>query len=163
MNRRYDEIMERGRRKWTVYASFLKSLRKKRIPQLDTLFIRANDSAFEQINCLSCGRCCTHLGPKLNDKDISRLSKNQRMKPVRFIESYLRRDEDGDMVFQSMPCVFLGADCLCLVYADRPYACRDYPHMDSGRQKNRIPMHIENLLHCPAVILATEYLYSAGM
>ena len=163
MNSRYDKIMERGRRKQTVYASFLKSLRKKRIPGLDERFIEASDFAFNHINCLLCGHCCTHLGPKLNDKDINRLSKNQRMKPVHFMESYLRRDEDGDMVFQSMPCVFLGPDNLCRVYTERPSACRDYPHMDNGRQKNRIPMHIENLIYCPAVILATEYLYSAGM
>ena len=78
-----------------------------------------------------------------------------------FVERRLRQDEDGDMVFTSMPCPYFGADGYCLVYEDRPEACRDYPHMDRGRQKSRISLHIENLGHCPAVVLATEYLMEA--
>ena len=50
-----------------------------------------------------------------------------RMKLGKFEETYLRVDEDGDKVFNCMPCPFLGADNLCSIYALRPKACREFP------------------------------------
>ncbi len=47
-----------------------------------------------------------------------------------FEDMYLRVDEDGDKVFQSMPCPFLGGDNLCSIYDARPKACREFPHTD---------------------------------
>jgi Fe-S-cluster containining protein len=39
-----------------------------------------------------------------------------------FEDMYLRVDEDGDKVFQSMPCPFLGDDNLCTIYDDQKHA-----------------------------------------
>ena len=72
-------------------------------------------------------------------------------------------DEDGDMVFASMPCRYFGPDGYCHIYEDRPAACRDYPHLDRGRQKARTALHTQNLEHCPAVILAVEHLMESGV
>lgn len=152
--------MARGRKNNQKYSAFLKGLKKQRKLPLDTLFMDAHLAAFEEIDCLECGRCCTSLGPRLKNRDVERLSRRERIKPALFIEKYLRTDEDGDQVFQSMPCPFFGNDGYCVVYEDRPQACRDYPHMDNGRQQNLIKLHIENLNHCPAVILAVEKLIS---
>lgn len=157
---KYAEIMARGFRNKDRYVSYLKQLKKQRKLPLDTLFMDAHLAAFEEIDCLDCGRCCSELGPRLKNRDIERLSRRERIKPASFMDKYLRTDEDGDQVFQSMPCPFFGNDGYCLVYEDRPEACRDYPHLDKGRQQNFIRLHIENLNHCPAVILAVEKLIS---
>jgi Fe-S-cluster containining protein len=156
----YAEILERGLRNKAKYTGFLKNLKKKRKLALDSLFCDAQLSAFESIDCLLCGRCCTELGPRITNKDVLRLARREGLKPARFIETYLRTDEDSDLVFSKMPCPFFGSDGYCIIYEDRPDACRDYPHMDQSRQRNRIGLHIENLAHCPAVVLTVEKLIS---
>ena len=154
----YEEIIRRGIRNRTRFESFLKNLRKNRRLPLESLFTGAHEAAFEQIDCLRCARCCSGLGPRLREKDAARLARREKLRLSQYMERRLRQDEDGDMVFAAMPCPYLSGDRYCAVYEDRPEACRDYPHMDSGRQKARIGMHIENLSHCPAVVLAVEYL-----
>lgn len=150
--------MNRGKQHRSRYTAFLKDLKKNRRLPLETIFADAHHHAFEDIDCLQCGRCCSGLGPRLREKDVARLAKREKMKLSGYADTRLCRDEDGDWVFSSMPCPYFGSDGYCNVYEDRPEACRDYPHMDSGRQKSRIAMHIENIDHCPAVILAVEYL-----
>jgi len=158
MEKYIDEIMHRAERNRQRYADFLKSLKKKRKIPLEALFKEAHAAAFSVIDCLDCGRCCRKLGPGIKNKDISRLAGRERTKPAEFIRKYLITDEDDDLVFKKMPCPFLGNDNYCFVYEDRPEACRDYPHMDRGRQSGRIALHINNLAYCPAVVLAVEYL-----
>jgi len=99
----------------------------------DKIFHQLHEEAFEQINCLDCANCCSGLGPRLLKKDIERLSAHLKMKTSELIDTYLQVDEDGDFVFQSMPCPFLMEDNYCMVYSSRPKACREYPHTD---QKN---------------------------
>ena len=152
------DIVLRGSRNKSRYTKFLKNLKKSGKIPLDTLFRNAHEEAFALIDCLECGRCCFSLGPRILNKDITRLARRTRSKPAQFIKNYLRTDEDGDFVFKTMPCPFLGSDNYCLIYEDRPEACRDYPHMNGGRQSGRINLHIENLAHCPAVILAVEFI-----
>ena len=158
----YGRIMERGRKNLVPYTAFLNTIRKNRRLPLDRMFHDAGEEAFTRIDCMKCGRCCSGLGPRLGERDISRLAGRERIKPATFIDQYLKTDEEGDLVFTSMPCPFFGGDGYCLVYEDRPDACRDYPHMSRGRQKTRIPLHIENLRHCPALILAVEFLMGEG-
>nr|MDK7631844.1 YkgJ family cysteine cluster protein [Globicatella sanguinis] len=74
--------------------------------------------------------CCKTTGPLFTQKDIERLAKVFRMKPSLFIEKYLRIDEDNDYVLQQLPCPFLDSENYCLVYEDRPKACKEYPHTD---------------------------------
>ncbi len=152
------EIMDRGIRNKGKYISFLKKLKNQRKLPLERMFKEAHNEAFSQIDCIECGRCCLGLGPRLTNKDVTRLARRERLNPADFINKYLRTDEDNDLVFKKMPCPFLGSDNYCFVYEDRPKACRDYPHMDHGRQTGRISLHIENLSYCPAVILAVEEL-----
>lgn len=158
MSALYKDIIERGLRHRSLYTRFLKSLKTRKRLALDSLFQEAHEAAFAVIDCLECGRCCKHLGPRVKDRDLKALAKQERLKPASFAEKYLRIDEDGDMVFKTMPCPFFASDGYCTVYESRPGACRDYPHLDNGRQWNQIRLHVENLEYCPAVILAVENL-----
>jgi len=150
--------MSRGLNNRKKYTTYLRNLKKQKKRFLDSLFYDADIAAFNHIDCLVCGRCCTNLGPRLKNRDLQRLSRREGMKPSTFSRRFLKTDDDGDLVFLSMPCPFFGSDGTCTVYEDRPDACRDYPHMDQGRQLQFIDIHIENLVYCPAVILAVEKL-----
>jgi len=158
MSDEYADIVHRAESRRGEDAAFLRRLKNRRGVPWDDVVRDAADEAFRVIDCLRCGRCCRDLGPRLTTADVGRLAKRERLKPARFVASYLRIDEDGDMVFREMPCRYFGADGRCLIYEDRPSACRAYPHLHESRQKSRIEGHIRNLETCPAVIEAVREL-----
>ncbi len=119
--------------------------------QLDAIFQEAHRNAFSCVDCLECANCCTTTGPLLTDKDIKRVAKHLRIKEVDFVAEYVRVDEDGDQIFQSMPCPFLGPDNYCSVYEQRPKACREYPHTDRAKQHQLLKLHLKNESICSAV------------
>ena len=83
---------------------------KKKLEALDLRIHSHHEEIVERTDCLTCANCCRSLGPRITDKDVDRISKMLKMKASELINKYLRIDEDGDMVFQSMPCPFLGND-----------------------------------------------------
>jgi Fe-S-cluster containining protein len=80
------------------------------------------------------------------------------MQPSGFSTRYLRTDEDGDWVFQKMPCPFLGEDKYCTVYDSRPGACSDYPHTHQRDIAEKLPITFLNTMICPAVAIVVEKL-----
>lgn len=85
------------------------------------------------------------------DKDIERLAKQFRMKPSEFINQYLYLDSENDYVFKETPCPFLMPDNYCMVYENRPRACREYPHTDRKRFYQILSLSLTNTHYCPAV------------
>lgn len=138
--------------------AFFKSIKKSRQRELDDTIHALHEEVFEHIDCLECGNCCRSLGPRIIDKDIERIGKNLRLKPSEVIEKYLRIDEDGDYVFKSMPCPFLGDDNYCFIYEDRPKACREYPHTDRKKFFQISSLTVMNARTCPAVYEILERL-----
>ena len=118
---------------------------------MDQTIHALHDKWSDRINCLECATCCRTLGPRITDKDVERLAKTLKMKQSAFVDAYLRTDEDGDLVFQSMPCPFLGADNFCAVYESRPKACRDYPHTDRKKFFQLFRLSVKNAETCPIV------------
>ncbi|MGB0176278.1 MAG: YkgJ family cysteine cluster protein, partial [Owenweeksia sp.] len=105
---------------------FFKRLKGIKPKQLDHHFHDLHDEVFAEVNCLNCANCCKTTGPLFTDSDINRLARHFNLKPAEFIDQYLRVDEDGDFVLQTLPCPFLGDDNYCSVYEVRPKACREY-------------------------------------
>ena len=149
----YREILNRARRERKDFKAYFAKLKKLKPGRVDPLMRELHDEVFEEIDCLACSNCCRGTGPLLKERDISRLSKALSMKPGVFVETYLRIDEDGDYVFQTMPCPFILEDNMCMVYPERPWACRDYPHTDSISFKKYSSQMLENTTICPAVAL----------
>lgn len=129
----------------------LQKLKRTNPRLLDSMFHDAHDKAFSCIDCLKCANCCITTGPLLTDTDIKRVAKHLRIKEAEFVARYVRVDEDGDQVFKSMPCPFLGADNYCSIYEHRPKACREYPHTDREKQHQLLNLHMKNAEICPAV------------
>lgn len=108
------------------------------------------------MDCLDCANCCKTTSPIVIDRDIDRLAKRLKMKPSQVVDQYLRLDEDGDYVFTQAPCPFLLPDNCCMVYEDRPRACREYPHTDRKRFHQVLNLTYKNTLVCPAVLEVVE-------
>lgn len=111
----------------------------------------AHNEVFAETNCLECGNCCRTTGPLLTSNDIDRLATKLKMSPAEFVAKFLRKDEEGDFVFKSMPCPFLGDDNYCSVYDSRPRACREYPHTHQNGQAQLLKLTRKNARICPAV------------
>jgi len=127
-------------------------LKKTKPKDLDAHFHEQHEEVFAAIDCLDCANCCKTTSPIFIQTDIDRLSKTFRMKSSVFIDEYLFRDSDGDYVLKSAPCPFLGADNKCLVYEDRPKACREYPHTDRKNMLGILDLSLKNTMVCPAVL-----------
>ena len=145
-----------------VHKQVAQRLRKKSPPDLDAVVREWTDELFGLIPCLECGHCCAALGPRITPSDIGRVRRALSMKEEPFVAKYLRVDEDGDYVFQAMPCPFLGEDNHCFVYEERPRACRDYPHTESKKFHKRLMLSLKNRSTCPIVFhifqrLVTRY------
>lgn len=136
--------------------NFYRRLKLKSPRNLDDLFHTEHDKAFEEIDCLSCANCCKTTSPIFYQRDIERAAKACRLKPGDFIDKYLRIDEDNDYVLKQAPCPFLDGENYCVIYEDRPNACREYPHTDRKKMQQILDLTFKNTLVCPAVLKITE-------
>lgn len=154
----YRLILEKTASKKQENEKFFERLKKKKPTDLDRVCNELHDEVFQQIDCLQCANCCSTTGPLLLSKDTERLSKALKLKPSEFADRFLRVDEDGDAVFKSMSCPFLGTDHYCSVYEARPNACREFPHTQQRNILQKLKITAKNTMICPAVALITEEL-----
>ena len=145
------KIKQDANKKLKENKTFLARLKSKKPGNLDRIVSDLHTEAFNRINCLDCGNCCRTLGPRILQKDIDRIAKFLGLKPDGLIANYLRIDEDGDYVFKSMPCPFLGEDNYCFIYEVRPKACAKYPHTNRRKFHQIIDLTLKNTETCPAV------------
>ena len=153
-----NSLPEKAKRVEKESKSFFKAIKKGRLRELDDTIHVLHEEEFRVTDCLECANCCRTLGPRITDKDIERIGSSLRMKPAEVIDTYLRIDEDGDYVFKEMPCPFLAADNYCFIYADRPKACREYPHTDRKKFHQIHALTVRNASTCPAVFNILERL-----
>lgn len=126
-------------------------IKKIKPPELDKKFEKNHDQVFKELDCLTCANCCKTTSPIFLQTDIDRLEKSLKMKISAFIDSFLHRDEEGDFVLNSSPCIFLSTDNTCQVYENRPKACRAYPHTNRRKMHAILDLTLKNTLVCPAV------------
>lgn len=153
-----DKLKKQAKLSEVENKSLFAKLKKKKPKNLDSVVHQLHQEVFEKIDCLECANCCKSISPIITDKDIERLSKHLRMKPSKFIEKYLFFDKDNDYVYNQAPCPFLMADNYCMVYEQRPKACREYPHTDRKKLYQLLPITLKNTFYCPAVYEIVEEL-----
>ena len=138
--------------------AFFKKLKKQKLRNLDDVFQEQHHAVFEKTNCLTCANCCKTTSPIFYPRDIDRAAKALRMRPGDFMDKYLKVDEDKDYVLKQSPCAFLDSENYCLIYNDRPTACREYPHTDRKKIQQLLDLTFKNTMVCPAVLEITERL-----
>ncbi|MCH2215792.1 MAG: YkgJ family cysteine cluster protein [Flavobacteriales bacterium] len=148
----YGQILLQGSHKNKANKKLLGKLRKLKSNRLDRQAQKAHDEAFEEIDCLKCANCCKTTSPGMKERDVERLAKHLRERPSAVIEAYMVLDSDGDYVFKSAPCPFLGGDNYCSVYEARPNACREYPHTNRKRFHQLLNLTLKNTEICPAAV-----------
>jgi hypothetical protein len=156
---KYQYLLEKSLTERQENKKFFQKLKKVNNRILDKQFHQEHDRAFNEINCLACANCCKTTSPIFRDVDIKRIAKHFRLSETKFIESYLKIDEDNDYVLQVAPCPFLDlSDNKCSIYEDRPLACREYPHTNRKNMYQILDLTLKNTEICPAVSLIANRL-----
>lgn len=158
MNNIINQLPSKAAAERQSHRVLFKKLKKKPPKDLDYTMQELHNETFDQINCLDCANCCKTTSPLFMDRDINRISKFLKLKPSQFIDQYLRKDEDGDMVLQSSPCPFLFEDNTCMIYEVRPKACAEYPHTNRKKFHQISRITLENMSICPAAFEIVEKL-----
>lgn len=146
---------KKSKERQKLYKQFLQRATKNKVLGL---LPDLHEEAFSQVDCLQCANCCKSFSPRFKTPDIKRISKLLGLKESQFIETYLRVDEDGDYVLQTIPCPFLGLDNYCSIYEDRPSDCRRFPYTDEDIILKRQPLTLKNATFCPATYYVLERL-----
>ncbi len=110
-----------------------------------------HEEVFRKINCLDCANCCKNHSPTFKATDIKRISKFLRITESELVATYLKADEENDLVLKQSPCTFLNADNTCRIYDARPSDCARYPYTDEDVFVKRKQLTIVNSGVCPAV------------
>ena len=153
-----DNLPQKAKKSEQVNKKLVDKLKRNKPKNLDDVVHRLHDEVFENIDCLQCANCCKTTSPIFYERDIDRIAKRLRMRPSEFIEKYLHIDEDKDYVLNESPCTFLDSENYCLVYEDRPTACREYPHTDRKRIHQVLDLTLKNTFICPAAYNIVEKL-----
>ena len=153
-----NNVNELARRNQEETNTFFTKLKRKKPKNLDTVTHRIHDSVCAKFDCLQCANCCSSISPMIGDKDIDRMARYLKMKPVELIARYLHIDEDQCYVFNEAPCPFLMHDNYCMIYDQRPKACQEYPHTDRRRFYQVLDLTMKNREICPIVYEVVEKL-----
>ena len=156
MNERFVDLSNKAKEKHSENKKFFRRLKKKPPRDLDYLMQDLHREEFERTDCLSCANCCKTTGPLFTNSDIKRIAKYLRLKPQKFIDGYLRIDEEDDHVLQAVPCTFLDAQNHCSIYDVRPKACREFPHTDRKKFHQIGNLTLKNVEICPAAFNIVE-------
>ncbi len=148
---KYSHWIEKAASEKEVLTKWFKKMGKTKSNQLDKLFHDQHQRVFKKVDCLACANCCKTTSPIFRDVDIKRIAKHLRLSEQKFIELYLRMDEENDFVLKKSPCYFLNTDNTCSIYEYRPLACREYPHTDRKNMYQILNLTQKNTLVCPAV------------
>ncbi|SEL18548.1 YkgJ family cysteine cluster protein [Maribacter orientalis] len=150
------QLPKKAKEKHSENKKFFAKLKKKTPKNLDYIMQELHEAEFKRTDCLTCANCCKTTGPLFTNADVERISKSFRMKPQKFIDTYLRIDEENDFVLQQVPCTFLGADNYCSIYDVRPKACREFPHTDRKKFQQISNLTLKNVEICPAAYTIVE-------
>ncbi len=156
MNEILKNISKKAQEKHTENKKYLTILRKKPPKNLDYVMQELHEEEFKKTDCLQCANCCKTTGPLFTNADIDRIAKHLKLKAQRFVEQYLKIDEDNDYVLQQVPCAFLGADNYCSIYDVRPKACREFPHTNRKKFHQINNLTLKNVAVCPAAFNIVE-------
>lgn len=151
-----DELKRQAKNAEPSTKKLFEKLKRSKPKNLDDVVHRLHDEAFENIDCLTCANCCKTTSPVFYDRDIDRIAKRLKMRPSEFIDKYLHIDEDKDYVLNVAPCPFLDNENYCLIYEDRPTACREYPHTNRKRFYQILDLTLKNTAVCPAAFRIVE-------
>jgi Fe-S-cluster containining protein len=138
------------------FRTFLKEVDLE-IDELDAIVHRHYEEVSAQIDCRECGNCCRESRPILQEDDVTMLARGLNISREALTIRLLTTDEDGDIVFNKLPCPLLKGQ-LCSKYEHRPNDCHSFPHLHKDEFVFRLMGVVHNCSVCPIVFNVYECL-----
>lgn len=154
-----DRIKELGHLREEENQRFRHFLKNRNVQKTDQLVNRLHSDVALQIDCTTCGNCCSQLSPYLSNDDVKKLAEGTRLTVEEVTGLYLETDEQG-VSFRELPCHFL-ADNKCTIYQHRPETCASFPHLHKPDFKSRSRRTFEYYAICPIIFNVIERLKQA--
>jgi len=126
----------------------------------DRILRRIAERVEEQIDCTQCANCCRVATARVTERDVERLAKFLRIKPVRVMADLVVESEEEGYVLrrdEQSGCVFLNGN-ECTVYEARPESCQRFPHVvrGNGSIASRMWEFVDRACYCPIVYNSLE-------
>jgi len=137
---------------------YLRGLRNLKEDHIFTEIKKIHQEVFTKIDCMQCAICCKTTPALVTNSDIKRIASVMDISTKQFLRKYVLEDINGEMTLNGVPCRFLKEDNSCSIYADRPEACRRFPHTDEKEYPRRTSLNLANTMVCPAAYQVLEQL-----
>ena len=122
----------------------------------------------EQIDCTQCANCCRYSIVSVRAAEVARIAAFLKMDEAEVVLHYTVRDAESPRArtlgSNRDGCIFL-KDNRCTIYAARPEACRNFPHVAPGKHSlgGRLESHCRWAALCPILFNALEeYKHAVG-
>ena len=142
----------------------------KQVENLDfRRYLRARHLPFEpfqalalemqkHIDCIACANCCRHTLVTVGRVEIDAIASHLGIQAADVIRLHTSPDPGSPaarvLTNKNDACTFLDGN-LCLIYAARPAACRDFPHLTHSLG-GRMSSLCRNAWFCPIIYNALE-------
>lgn len=142
-------VVARYRQLYERLASRLRAGEPGLAERLDALLAQV----MAQIDCTTCGRCCRHMGPVVDEADAARLAAGLGLSVDALRQRLLRpmwpAAAEADQVWLLPDPCPLHDGRLCTVYPHRPQPCRDFPQAVGTDPVERLAIWVETAAFCP--------------
>ncbi len=113
----------------------------------------------QNIDCKQCANCCKTLHPDVEESEINAMANALQLNDNEFSKHYLSSDDkqSPNKFFKQSPCALLKNN-KCIVYAQRPRSCAEFPYLHSPHFKLRFKRITQFYGTCPIVYNTIEIL-----
>jgi Fe-S-cluster containining protein len=153
------EIRRLAESKRVEYLDFRRYLRARHHP-FEPFQALANEMQ-KHINCTTCANCCRHTIVSVGRAEIDAIASHLGIEAADVIRQYTSPDPGVPaaivLLNRNDACAFLDGN-LCMIYAARPAACRNFPHLAPGAPSlgGRMSSLCRNAWFCPVIFNALE-------
>lgn len=136
---------------------FQEFLKRADVNVIDSLVQEINYIVTPQIDCTSCGNCCSTLMINVAENEADNLSTYLNRTRKNFDREYIEKGSNGMMLMNTIPCSFL-AENKCTVYNYRFAGCREFPGLDVPNFTKRLFTVFMHYGRCPIIFNVVEQL-----
>jgi len=136
------------------FISFLKAMSPE---EVDLQVHELSALITPEIDCTQCGNCCRSLMIQVESHEIDNLSKKLQISENEFIDQYVEKGSEGQMIINTIPCHFLENNH-CRVYEDRFSGCREFPALHLPHITSRLFTIFMHYGRCPIIFNVIEAL-----
>jgi Fe-S-cluster containining protein len=133
--------------------------------KLDSQFLKLSIELFREYDCSKCNNCCKEYEIPVKGSETEVIATFLGISNKEFVSDYLMENQDydegedeGEFLFKTNPCSFLGENGQCQIEACQPSACKEFPFTDKPDRMSSLYSTLSIAHVCPVVFEILERL-----